>query len=74
MTRMVQIPIENNLWFDFRLECRRHSLRIADVVPAMIQAQLATWAHEREEQACAASDEDILSEEDRQRHLYGSHE
>ena len=75
MTRMAQFPIDNDVWFDFRIECRRRSLRIADVVPALIQAQLATWTQEREAQEDAATDaEDILSEEDHQRHLYGSDE
>ena len=54
MTRMAQIPIENNLWFDFRLECQRRSLRVAEVVPVLLAAQLATWAQEREAQAGAA--------------------
>ena len=64
MTRMAQIPIENNLWLDFRIECRRRSLRVADVVPGMIRAQLATWRQEREKQECSAPEKDILSEKD----------
>ena len=72
--RMAQFQIEENLWFDFRIACRRHSQTIADVLPALIQAKLATWAQQGEAPLSRESTEEdnMLSESDRQRHLYGS--
>lgn len=52
MLRMAQFPIDNDLWFDFKLECQRRSRKIPDVLGEMIQAQLDTW---RDEQAATAA-------------------
>lgn len=47
MQRYVQIAVDGEIWYEFKLECRRHNSTVPMIFEQLITQQLAVWQAER---------------------------